>query len=67
MLKYSILIQYDSKDNIFVASVPELEGCMAHGYTPGQAMEEIQIAMKLWLEVARENSDVIPEPMTYVS
>ena len=67
MLKYSVSIQYDSKDNIFVASVPELEGCMAHGSTPEQAMEEIQIAMKLWLEVARERGDTIPEPMTYVS
>ena len=67
MLKYSVSIQYDSKDNIFVASVPELEGCMAHGNTPEKAMEEIQIAMKMWLEVARESGDIIPEPMTYVS
>jgi len=67
MLKYSILIQYDKVDNIFIASVPELQGCKAHGDTHEQAMEEIMIAMKLWLEVAAELGDVIPEPMTYVS
>jgi predicted RNase H-like HicB family nuclease len=63
MLKYSIQIQYDNEDNIYVASVPELDGCMAHGDTPEQAMKEIQIAMKLWLEVAKEHGDVIPEPL----
>lgn len=67
MLMYSVSIQYDSSDNIFVASVPELEGCMAHGKTRKQAMDEIMVAMKLWLEIAAEHGDVIPEPMMYAS
>jgi len=67
MLQYSILVQYDGVDDIYVASVPELEGCMAHGKTRNQAMEEIVIAMKLWLEVAEAHGDVIPEPMIYAS
>ena len=65
MLNYSISIQFDSTDKIFIASVPELEGCMAHGKTRKQAMEEIMIAMRLWLEVAKENGDIIPEPLMY--
>ena len=67
MLRYSVLIQYDATDNIFVASVPELEGCIAHGNTHEKAIEEIKIAMKLWLEVAEEHGDVIPAPMVYAS
>ena len=67
MLKYSVTIQYDSRDNIFVAKIPELSGCMAHGDTYAQAMEEIQIAMELWLECAKEVGKEIPEPMLYVS
>jgi len=67
MLRYSISIQYDAVDNIFVASVPELEGCMAHGDTHAQAMDEIIVAMGLWLEVAQEHGDVIPEPLTCAS
>ena len=66
-MQYSVVIQYDAVDNIFVASVPELLGCMAHGDTHEKAMEEIMIAMKLWLVVAAEHGDVIPEPMMYVS
>jgi len=67
MLKYSILIQYDSADNIYVASIPELKGCMAHGRTQEQAIEEVKIALELWIETARENGIKIPEPMLYVS
>jgi len=57
----------DSKDDIFVASVPELEGCMAHGNTYGRAIEEIGVAVRLWLETARENGDMIPEPLVYMA
>jgi predicted RNase H-like HicB family nuclease len=65
MMKYSITIQYDEKDEIFVASVPELEGCIAHGDTQEQAIKEISVALQLWLETAKENGDMIPEPLMY--
>ena len=67
MGKYSILIQYCDIDNIYVATVQELEGCMAHGDTPEEATKEIQTVIKLWLEVAKEEGVAIPEPMLYVS
>ena len=62
MLKYSIVIEYDAEDDIFVASVPQLEGCMAHGKTPEVALKEIIIAQDGWLKVALEHGDEIPEP-----
>ena len=65
MLKYSIIIQYDNIDKIYVARVQELSGCMAHGDTREQALKEIQIAMKLWLEIAEEEGFPIPEPLLY--
>jgi len=64
MLEYSILIEYDVIDKIYVASVPQLRGCMAHGDTPEQALKEITVAMKLWLEVARDRGMTIPEPVS---
>jgi len=67
MMQYSILIQYDVIDNIYVASVPELKGCMAHGYTREEAMREIQEAMQLQLEVMHEKGMLTPEPMLYAS
>ena len=65
MLKYSILIRYCTIDKIYVASVPELSGCMAHGDTPEEALQEIKIAMEGWLAVARDNNIPIPEPLLY--
>lgn len=66
-MEYSIYIYYDPDDKIYVASVPELEGCMAHGSTPEMATKEIQVACELWLETAREDGIEIPEPQKRLS
>ena len=65
MGKYSIVIKYCDVDNIYVANVPELKGCMAHGNTQAQALKEIQTAIELWLETAKEVGEYIPEPVLY--
>lgn len=62
MLEYSVFIQYDPTDKIYVASIPELQGCMAHGDTKEQALKEIEIVCDMWLETAREEGLTIPEP-----
>ena len=67
MPTYSVLIQYDSRDDIYVASIPELQGCMAHGKTQEEAMAEIKIALEIWLETARENNIMVPQPVLYAS
>ena len=67
MYGYSVLIQYDKRDNIFVARIPELEGCMAHGATQEQAIKEVNTALELWLEAAKVVNADVPEPMLYAS
>jgi len=62
-MQYSIVIQYDVHDKIYVASAPELKGCMAHGYTREEAIREIQDAIQLQLEVMQEKGMLVPEPM----
>lgn len=62
MAEYSIFIKYDPIDEIYVTSVPELPGCMAHGRTKEQALKEIEIAKELWIETALEDGQTIPEP-----
>ena len=65
MLKYTVVIKYDSRDNVYVASIPELQGCIAHGGTPEDAVKEITTASELWLQTAKENSVEIPVPMMF--
>ena len=64
MEKYSFIIQYDEENNIYIASIPELQGCMAHGDTPEDAIREVRIVMEMWLEVAEEKGLEIPKPLT---
>ncbi len=62
MHKYEIIIYWSNEDDAFVAEAPELPGCMAHGGTQEEALEQINQAVGLWLETAREFGDPIPEP-----
>lgn len=62
MSRYSIYMYYDEKDQVYVASVPELQGCMAHGETREEALKEIEIAEKLWIESAKDMDIKIPKP-----
>ena len=60
--RYEITIYWDDDDKIFVAEAPELAGCMAHGKTQVEAVQNINDAIELWLTTAREFGDLIPEP-----
>ena len=62
MHKYEIIIYWSNEDGVFVAEVPELPGCAAHGGSQEEALQSINQAMDLWLETAREFGDPIPEP-----
>lgn len=62
MHRYEVIVYWSAEDGVFVAEVPELPGCMAHGGTPARALSEAQRAISLWLATAREFGDPIPEP-----
>ncbi|MEW5767030.1 MAG: type II toxin-antitoxin system HicB family antitoxin [bacterium] len=62
MQKYEIILYWSSEDQIFVADVPELPGCMAHGDTPEAALLNVKDAIQLWIDTAREFDDPVPEP-----
>lgn len=62
MHKYQVVIYWSDQDKIFVASTPELAGCMAHGSTHAEALKNLDDAVELWIETAKEFGDEIPEP-----
>ena len=62
MLKYEVVIFWSDEDGAYIAYAPELPGCMAHGETYEDALQSIKEAMELWLEVAQEFRDEVPEP-----
>ena len=58
--KYEIIIYWSEEDQLFIADVPELSGCMAHGETYDDALANIKDAMNLWINTAKEFNDPIP-------
>ena len=62
MDKYEIIIFWSNEDQAYIADIPELPGCMAHGDTHELALTHAKEAMQLWLNTAREFGDAIPQP-----
>jgi predicted RNase H-like HicB family nuclease len=61
MYKYEIILFWSIEDNCFVAEIPELPGCISHGATEEDALNNIKEAQALWIETAIEFGGVIPE------
>lgn len=62
MHKYEIILYWSKDDEAFVAEVPELPGCAAHGPTHQEALANANDAIQLWVNTARECGDPVPQP-----
>ncbi len=62
MHKYEIIIYWSEEDQVYIADVPELPGCMAHGKTHDEALANTKEPVQLWIDTAREFGDPIPKP-----
>jgi len=62
MSDYHINIFYSDEDSGYIADIPDLDSCSAFGETPEQALKELEIAKKAWLETARQEGKSIPAP-----
>jgi antitoxin HicB len=62
--EYAVLIEPlpDEDGGGFLATVPELPGCMADGDTREAAARNIEDAIACWLEEAKAIGRDIPEP-----
>ncbi len=62
MKDYHINIFYSEEDEGYIADIPDLETCSAFGTTAAEALEQVEIAKKLWLETAKAVGKPIPKP-----
>ena len=60
---YSINIQWDPRDDIYIVTVPELPGCKTHGKTYKEAIGNALKVIELWIEDAQKVGEPIPLPM----
>ena len=62
MRKYEIILYWSNEDQAFIAEVPELPGCMAHGDDQETALRNLKDAMRFWIDRAQELGRRVPEP-----
>ncbi|MHB1187574.1 type II toxin-antitoxin system HicB family antitoxin [Thiobacillus sp.] len=60
--KYEIILYWSEDDQAFVAEVPELPGCMAHGDSQESALASVNEAITLWMATAEELGRTVPTP-----
>lgn len=62
-MRYRILIDQD-EDGVFVAECPALPGCISQGKNRNEALQNIQDAIKGYLESLKKHNEPIPPPIT---
>ena len=62
MFKYEVIIYWSDEDQVFIAELPELPGCMAHGESQESALKNAQEAIHLWIDTANEFGEPVPVP-----
>ena len=62
MSKYEIILYWSKEDGEFIAEVPELPGCAADGKTYKEALSNVEVIIKEWIETANELGRPIPSP-----
>ena len=62
MSDYHINIFYSQEDQAYIADIPDLKNCSAHGDTPEEALREVLIAKEAVLAVMEEEGLPIPAP-----
>jgi len=57
---YHINIFWSDGDGGYIAEIPDLVACSAFGASPAEALAEVEIAKKAWMEAARSEGKPIP-------
>jgi predicted RNase H-like HicB family nuclease len=65
-LAYTIILETwdDGQGPYYVARVAELPHCMIHGDTPEEAIKEIALVKREWIESNLKRGKKIPEPVS---
>lgn len=61
---YAIIIEPLSEEEGggYLATVPDLPGCMSDGETDVEALENVHDAITCWIDEARRLGRVVPQP-----
>ena len=60
--RYEVILFWSEQDQAMIAEVPELPGCAADGATYREALENVELVIREWIETARSLGRPIPAP-----
>ncbi|CAN5903524.1 type II toxin-antitoxin system HicB family antitoxin [soil metagenome] len=60
--RYEVIIYWSEEDQTIVAEGPELAGCAADGATYADAISNVEVIIREWIETARDLGRPILEP-----
>jgi predicted RNase H-like HicB family nuclease len=63
MSEYHINLFWSDEDECWIADIPDLKFCSAHGETPDEALREVMVAKKAWLASAKAHRQRVPKPV----
>jgi antitoxin HicB len=68
-LEYPIVVEPlpNEEGGGFLATVPDLPGCMSDGDTPEQAVSNVQDAIASWIEAAHDLGHAVPKPSRHLA
>ncbi len=61
-MRYRILLELD-EDGMYSVECPSLPGCISQGKTRKEALENIQDAIKGYIESLKKHNEPIPPPI----
>ena len=61
-MKCEVIIYWSDEDEVSIAEMPELAGCMADGRTHRAAVDAVEQVAREWLETAKELGRPAPVP-----
>jgi predicted RNase H-like HicB family nuclease len=61
-VRYEIILYWSEEDQVIIAEVQELPGCVADGAIYQEALANVQTIITEWIETAQELGRSIPQP-----
>jgi antitoxin HicB len=65
--RYPARVFWSNEDDGFIAEAIDLPGCSAFGETQGEAIAELQNAIKAWIAAATAAGNEVPQPRREVA
>jgi len=66
-VEYTVILEPNQDESGYTASVPALPGCISAGDTLEEALENARDAIELWIRMARNKGEPVPQDFTVVS